>query len=145
MKARKNESSRPAAKQSDEEFFQLPRAEFLLEDLPENRHRSIGDLVTNPIQHLSHRFTLRAADNDMRGADIHSGDYIVVERKNNYPEGCILAVQLGNRQQVRRYSRVGGRIHLQCDPPSRQIIIVEEHTPQFQILGQVVQIIREIK
>lgn len=130
---------------TEEEFFQLPRAEYMVEDLQGDRSRQIGDLVTNPSQHISGRFTVPVNDNSMQGADIKAGDYVVVKKEDAYPEGCILAVQLGNRQMVRRYSRVAGRIHLQCDPPSRQIIIVEDHTPDFSILGQVVQVIREIK
>jgi len=128
-----------------EEFFQLPRAERLVKEIKENRTDQIGDLVTNTSLQMTNRFTIRANDNHMNGADIQAGDYMVVEKKNDYPEGCILVVQLGNKQLARRYFRAKRRIHLKCDPPSRQIIIVDKHTPDFQILGQVVQIIREIK
>ncbi len=127
-----------------EEFFRLPRAEFLVEEIQQDRGRHMGDLVNNSSHRLSHRFTMTAGDNCMQGADIRPGDHVVVEKRSRYAEGTILAVQLGNKQLVRRYFRTGGRIHLQCDPPSKQIIIVEEHTPDFQILGQVIQIIREI-
>ncbi len=128
-----------------EEFFQLPRAEFLMEEVRENEIDQIGDLATNPSVHVSNRFTLLVMDNCMVGADIREGDYVVVEVQPGYPEGCLLAVQLGNQRLVRRYTRVEGRIHLHCDPPGKQVIIVEEHTPDFHILGQVVQVIREIK
>ncbi len=133
------------AKQEREEFFRLPRGEYLVEELQENRGRHISDLVTNSSHRLNNRFTVEAVSNCMQGADIREGDHLVVEKKERYSEGSILAVQLGTRQLIRRYFRTGGRIHLECDPPSRQIIIVEEHTPDFRILGQVVQIIREIK
>ncbi len=130
---------------SNEEFFRVPRAEYLMEEMEEIRSRHLGDLVTNPTIQVSGRFTLKVNDDSMNGADIRGGDFVVVEEHEGYPEGCILAVQLGNRQLVRRYSRTGGRIKLQCDPPSRQILIVEDHTPDFRILGQVVQVIREIR
>jgi SOS-response transcriptional repressor LexA len=140
---RKNDKS--AIKPASEEFFKLPRAEYLIENLRDGRIRQIGDLVTNSSRQLANRFTLEATDDDMKGADIRKGDYMVIEKKTSYMEGSIVAVQLGNRQIIRRYFRTSGRIHLQCDPPSKQIIVVEEHTPDFRILGQVIQIIREIK
>ena len=131
---------------SGEEFFQLPRAEYLVDEIDKKQVRNIGDLVTNPSFQMDGRFTLKAPDNFMKGAGIRQGDFVVVQKKTaGYSEGCILAVQLGNQQLIRRYFRTGGRIHLQCDPPSKQIIIVEEHTPDFRILGQVLQVIREIK
>ena len=142
----KTKNNKPATGgSSEEEFFRLPRAEFLIEEVQNSRHRQIGDLVTNISRHMVNRFTLRAGDNCMEGADLREGDYVVIEKKNHYEEGSILAVQLGNKQLIRRYFQAGGRIHLQCDPLSKQIIILEEHTPDFRILGQVVQVIREIK
>jgi SOS-response transcriptional repressor LexA len=128
-----------------EEFFRLPRVEQLVDGLQKHSSGQIGDLVTNPSWQMANRFTLQAGDNQMQGADIQQGDYLIVEKKSNYHEGCILVVKLGNRQLVRRYFRAEGRIHLKCDPPAKQIIIVDEHTPDFHILGQVVQIVREIK
>jgi SOS-response transcriptional repressor LexA len=128
-----------------EEYFQLPRAEYLVEEIEKGRARQIGDLVTNPSLQVEDRFTLQASDNLMKGADIQAGDYIVVKKQPDYPEGCILAVQMGKKQLIRRYFHAGSRIHLQCDPPSHQITIVEKHTPDFKILGQVFQVIREIK
>lgn len=147
MKSKKNsaEFAEKSQKPATEEFFQLPRAEHLLDELQQGHVRQIGDLVTNPSHHLANRFTLQANDDHMIGADIRNGDYMVIEKKSDYPEGSILVVQLGEKQLVRRYFRRGGRLHLQCDPPAKPIIIVEEQTPDFQILGQVIQIIREIK
>ena len=144
LKRKNEEPSNKAVQSSGEEFFQLPRAEYLVEEVQKNHVQQISDLVTNPSLQMTNCFTLQVKDNHMKGADIQEGDYVVAEKQATYPEGCVLAVRLGNRQLVRRYFRTGGRIQLQCDPPSRQIIIVEDHTPDFQILGQVVHVIREI-
>jgi len=142
----KGKNNKPVTdRSSEEEFFQLPRGEFLIEEVQSGRQRQIGDLVANTSRHMTNRFTLQVGDNCMKGADLREGDYVVINKKNYYEEGSILAVQLGNKQLIRRYFRTGGRIHLQCDPLSKQIIIVEEHTPDFRILGQVIQVIREIK
>ncbi len=146
MKTKKHHENKKNQKpaQTAEEFFQLPRAEVLTEQL-QNGKQQIGDLVTNPALRPGDRFTLEIKDNSMEAADIRAGDYVIVKKESVYPEGCILAVQLGEKQLVRRYTRAAGRIHLQCDPPSRQTIIVEEHTPDFKILGRVAQVIREIR
>ncbi len=127
-----------------QEFFQAPRAEFLLEEVRESSHRQVGDLVTNPLLHASDRRTIRVEDDLMTGADIRAGDFVVVEQRDRYEEGSIVAVKIGNRRFVRRYFRAQKRIYLQGDPPTREVMIVEPHTPGFRILGQVVQIIREI-
>lgn len=147
MKLKRNseQTNSETLKNPGEEFFQLPRAEYLAEEMRESGARHIGDVVTNTPLHINNRLTVPVTDNSMENADIRENDYVVVESQVGYPEGCILAVRLGNRQLVRRYRRVNGRIHLQCDPPSKQVIIVEEHTPDFRILGQVRQVIREIK
>ncbi len=143
MKAKKDLAERKNGN-GGEEFFRAPRAEFLLEELQESPHRQIGDLVTNPLLPGSGRLTIRVEDEAMKGADIRNGDFVVVEKRNSYEEGSILAVQLGNRRFVRRYFRAQKRIYLQGDPSTREVMIVEPHTPGFRILGQVVQIIREI-
>lgn len=147
MKPKKNvvESTENSKQVEREEFFQLPRAEDLLPELRQEPAQQIGDLVINVPYQMEGRFTMQASDDSMKGADIRRGDYMVIQRKNRYLEGSILVVQLGTKQLVRRYFSRGGRIHLQSDPPSKQIIIVEKETPNFQILGQVIQIIREIK
>jgi SOS-response transcriptional repressor LexA len=142
---RKYQKQKPeTAAEPGEEFFQLPRAEFLAEEIQESHRRQIGDFVVNPSVQFYDRFTKKIEDDSMKGADIREGDFVVIEVQKDYPDGCILAVQLGNKQLVRRYRRVSGRIQLQCDPPAKQIIIVEDSTPEFYIIGQIVQVIREI-
>lgn len=145
LKERMDKPKQEASDDSGEEFFRLPRAETLAEEVREENARRIGDLVTNPSRRINNRFTLQITDNGMRGADIREGDYVVVETQVGYPEGCILAVQLGNRQLVRRYRRLNGLIQLMGDPSGKQAIVVENHTPDFRILGQVLQVIREVK
>ena len=147
MKLKRNteKSNSEIPQSAGEEFFQLPRAEYLAEEMRASGARQIGDVVANTPLRMDNRLTEPVTDNSMEGAGIRENDYVVVESQVGYPEGCILAVRLGERQLVRRYRRVNGRIHLLCDPPAKQVIIVEEHTPDFRILGQVVQVIREIK
>ncbi len=141
--------NRKPAKQSApprpvEEFFRLPRAEYLIEDLQSGATKNLGDWVQNQREESADRFTLAMEDDLMKGAGIQCGDYVVIHKERDFNEGDILAVQLGDKTIVRRYFRAAERIRLECDPASRQTIIVEKSTPGFQILGRVVQIIREI-
>lgn len=145
LKRKNPHSDKTDKTDTGEEFFRVPRAESLLSASEEPHVTDIGALATNPVVPMAGRQTLPVTDDKMQGADIRPGDYVVVQQQSGYPEGAILAVQLGDQQLIRRYFFRGGRIHLECDPTTNQIIIVEPHTPDFRILGQVTQIIREIK
>jgi len=127
-----------------EEFFRLPRAEFLIEEVRRNASLSLGDLSQNERLKDDSRTTLLVERVDMQGAGIQPGDYVVIKHQREYQEGDILAVRLGGETLIRRYFRAANRIRLECDPPSRQTIIVETDTPGFAILGRVVQVIREV-
>ena len=102
MKAKENsrKTEKSSATQSREEFFKLPRAEYLIENLQDSRTRHIGDFVTNSSRQIANRFTLEAKDDCMTGADIRNGDHIVIEKKPSYTEGSIVAVRLGNKQII---------------------------------------------
>lgn len=130
---------------SGEDFFRLPRAEFLVENIRRDASLNLGDLTRNSSITDSRHFPLQIENNDLQGAGIRAGDYLLIETGNPvYTEGDILAVQLGEHILFRRYFRAANRIRLECDPPSGQTIIVEADTPGFTILGRVVQIIREV-
>ncbi len=128
----------------NEEFFRLPRAEFLVEEVRRNKSLNLGDLSQNERLKDDSRTTLLVETQDMQGAGIQPGDYVVIKQQAEYQEGDILAVHLGEETLIRRYFRAANRIRLECDPPSGQTIIVETDTPGFSILGRVVQIIREV-
>ncbi|MFZ0390743.1 MAG: S24 family peptidase [Calditrichia bacterium] len=145
MGKQKGHAEKSGKTAAGEECFRLPRAEFLVEAVQDNPERHLADLITNEPCCLSGRATLQVEDDAMQGAGMQAGDFVVVQEQDAYEYGSIVAVQLGNRTLVRRFSHAAGRHHLHCDPPSRQVLIVEEHTPDFRILGQVVQLIKEIK
>ncbi|NOX35916.1 MAG: hypothetical protein GXO78_00090 [Calditrichaeota bacterium] len=126
-----------------ESFVKLPRGEFLLQQVRGLSTRSLGDFVRNETLEMTERLPLQVTDDAMVGAGIRAGDYVIVE-KGKFAEGDILAVRLGDAVLIRRYYRAANRIRLECDPATRQTLIVEADTPGFAILGRVVQIIREV-
>ena len=136
--------ARPPKASTGEEFFRIPRAEFLLENCSALKKRSLGELVVNASHNSPQRFTLPVEDNTMCGAGLHHGDVVVVQPRKEYQEGALLAFALGERVLIRRFFLNGKRVRLESDPPTGQTIIAELDTPGFQILGQVIQILREL-
>ena len=127
-----------------EAFLRLPRVEFLLEQLDRRLKGGVGKMVTNPQMELTDRFSMAVPDNRMADVGICKGDYVVIQRRKKYLEGDVLAVRLGERVFIRRYFRSANRIRLECGTPDRQTMILDTDTPGFSILGNVVQVIREL-
>lgn len=129
----------------NEEFFRLPKAEFIIERHKGDRHPlQIGSLVKNESMSIPDRLSLEVKESAMEKSGIQKGDHIVVERNEEYYEGEILAVKLDERILVRRLYNSKGRLRLEGDAPNMQTIIVENKTPGFSILGRVVQVIKEL-
>ncbi|RMG68061.1 MAG: hypothetical protein D6715_03335 [Calditrichaeota bacterium] len=141
---REEQADKTPAASSGEEFFRVPRAEFLLENRAALNRHSLGELVVNAPHSTDRRFTLPVEDDTMRGAGLQRGDVAVVQPGKEYREGELLAICLGERVLIRRFFLNGKRVRLETDPPAGKTIIVELDTPGFQILGRVVQLLREI-
>ncbi len=99
-------------------------------------------MVINERVDRTDRATWRVEDNRMADAGICKGDYVVVQPRRHYQDGEVLVVRLGERVFVRRFFRCGRRIRLECNPPDRQTMILDETTPGFAIVGRVVQVVR---
>lgn len=128
-----------------EEFFRIPKAEFILErqkgdPLP----KEIGSLVENDSINVQNRISIEITNGDMERTGIHKGNYVVVEKSEDYFEGEVLAVRFDDRILIRRLYNTKGRLRLECDSPNRPTIIVENKTPGFSILGRVIQVIKEL-
>lgn len=130
--------------QAREEFFRLPRVEFLLQEASPAEGGEIGKLVMNERLEMADRFSMEVPDSRMADAGICKGDYVVIQRRKNYRPGDLLAVKLGEKAFIRRYFPTANRIRLECATPDRQTMILDMDTPGFVILGCVVQVIREI-
>lgn len=130
--------------QAREEFFRLPRVEFLLQETNPAEAGEIGKMVMNERLEIADRFSMEVPDSRMADAGICKGDYVVIQRRRNYRPGDLLAVKLGEKVFIRRYFPTANRIRLECATPDRQTMILDMDTPGFAILGCVVQVIREI-
>lgn len=129
----------------EEEFVKLPTANHLFSKKNiSDAERHIDPFIINRNFHQKKKFPVKVTDNGMIGVGIEEGDHVIIEEKENYYEGEILAFQLGQKTLVRRLLRSEGRIRLDCAPVTNHTIIVEFETPGFKILGKVLQIIKEI-
>lgn len=137
--------SRETAHSGDrEEFFSLPRAEYLLEDGSGTRRQELGKMVINSRFESADRISLKVEDNRMAGIGIRKGDNVIVEKRHHYADSDVLAVQVGSRVFIRKFFQKGRRIRLECTSPERQTMILDKETPGFAILGVISQVIREI-
>jgi SOS-response transcriptional repressor LexA len=130
---------------NDEEFVKLPMADHLFSmNNKSDVEKSIAPFIINQNFHEKKKFSITVTDNGMKGVGIEEGDHVIIEEKEQYYEGEILAFQLGQKTLVRRLLTSEGRIRLDCAPVTNHTIIVELNTPGFKILGKVKQIIKEI-
>jgi SOS-response transcriptional repressor LexA len=129
----------------NEEFFRVPRAEFIIE-----RHKGdrvplhIGSFAKNESTSIPGRLSLEVKESGMEKSGIRKGDHVVVGKSEQYYEGEILAIQLDERILLRRLYNTKGRLRLESDSASSPTIIVENRTPGFSILGRVIQVIKEL-
>ncbi|RMH87934.1 MAG: hypothetical protein D6681_14850 [Calditrichaeota bacterium] len=127
-----------------EDFFELPRIEFLLNELQENPPKDITAMVQNERSHLPDRFSMVVEDNRMAPMGICQGDYVVIQQLPRYQDGDIVAARIGNQVLIRRYYHRGGRIRLEAPPIGHQTMIIDPTAPGFAILGKVIQVVREL-
>jgi len=129
---------------SREEFFRLPRVEFLIEKAKKNPPGELENMVLNHRLEIPDRFSMEVPDNRMAESGIRKGDFVVIQKQNNYKAGDILAVALGEQAFIRRYFPTINRIRLEGGSPEQQTMILDMDTPGFSILGCVIQVIREL-
>ena len=130
---------------NNEEFFRVPKAEFIIErHKGESLPKEIGSLVENDKINIPNRMSIPISNDDMQKSGIHNGDFVVIEKSEDYFENEILAVQFDDRVLIRRLFNTKGRLRLECDSPTKPTIIIENKTPGFAILGRVIQVIKEL-
>ncbi|MEL6822933.1 MAG: S24 family peptidase [Calditrichota bacterium] len=137
------DKNRPAEEPPrSEEFLQLPRVEFLLNQM-ENPARDLAAHITNKLESIE-RFSLEVPDDSMADAGLCRGDLAIIDAKQKPENDDVVAVTLGDRMLIRRYASSHNRIRLESTSDPDRILIVDPATPGFTLLGKVIQVIREI-
>ena len=139
MRRRKKEQLEP-----QEEFFTIPRAEYLLQGQDDIRPLDLKSIIINERKSYADRFSLVVPDNRMANSGICKGDTVIVHNTGQYHDNDVVAVKIGEKVLIRRYYSTDNRIRLEHNTPSRQTMILDRKTPGFAILGHVIQVIREL-
>lgn len=130
----------------NEDFFHFPDVESLIKNnqelLPD---RVIGPAIINKKVAKDNRFSLSVENNEMAHSGIEEGDFVVVQRETTFYEGDIVALRTGGKTFIRRLFHSKKRLELKSDDEMKTAIIIDKDTPGFEILGRVIQVIKEIK
>jgi repressor LexA len=88
-------------------------------------------------------FTLRITGDSMRGAGIHDGDIVVVQKQDDANSGEIVVAVIDNEATVKRiYYEKDGALRLQPENDSFSPIMVDPSVVEFYIAGKVVGLMR---
>ncbi len=90
-------------------------------------------------------FTLRVEGDSMTGAGIFDGDLVIVKKQKTADRGDIVVAVIGDEATVKRYYPKSGRVHLLPENDAYEPIIVDRNSPNFQIAGKVVALMRRMK
>ncbi|MEW5922599.1 MAG: transcriptional repressor LexA [Candidatus Zixiibacteriota bacterium] len=89
-------------------------------------------------------FTLRVQGDSMKNAGIFDGDYVLVKKQKDAAPGDIVVAIIGEEATVKRYQPKSGRIMLMPENEAYEPIVVDRNSPQFQIAGKVVGLMRRL-
>lgn len=90
-------------------------------------------------------FTLRVEGDSMVNAGIFDGDYVMVKKQKTAEKGDIVVAIIGNEATVKRYYPENGQVRLQPENDAFEPIMVDRNSPEFQIAGKVVALLRRMK
>jgi len=113
--------------------FPSPADDFMEQQLDLNEHL---------IQHPAATFFVRVNGESMKGADIHQGDILVVDRSLEATNGRIVIAVINGEFTVKRLRIENGSIQLEAEHPCYPPIRIESGW-DFQVWGIVTYIIHQ--
>jgi repressor LexA len=90
-------------------------------------------------------FTLRVQGESMRDAGIRDGDYVFVKKQETARPGEMVVALIGDEATVKWYRPGRAKIILAPDNPEFEPIEVTAESPEFQIAGKVVGVLRRFE
>lgn len=90
-------------------------------------------------------FTLRVQGESMRDAGIRDGDFVFVKKQETARPGDMVVALIGDEATVKWYRPGRGRVILAPDNPEFEPIEVTAQSPEFQIAGKVVGVLRRFE
>jgi repressor LexA len=102
-------------------------------------------LSTNVLYNVGARtMALKVDGESMTGAGILPGDYVIVENGQRVRNGKIGAVRIGDEATVKRVFIEKAQVRLQAENPDYKDIIVNRRSPEFEIIGPVIGVMRRL-
>ena len=87
-------------------------------------------------------FALKVKGDSMSGVGIMDGDYVLARRQHNAESGEIIVFIIGDEITVKRYDKKGDKLMLIPENKAYEIRYISKNTPDLQIAGKVVGVIR---
>ncbi len=115
--------------------FPSPAEDFMEEGI---------DLNTILVKRPAATFFIRVQGNSMEGANIYSGDVLVVDRSIEPKDRDIIVAALGGEFTVKRLRIQGGEGYLQADHPNYPATPLSEAS-DFQVWGVVTYVIHKAR
>lgn len=113
--------------------FPSPAEDFLEQNLDLNEHL---------VQHPAATFFVRVDGDSMKGAGIHSGDILIVDRALEAANGKIVIAFINGEFTVKRFRKGAGKVFLDPENPQYQTIEVSPHS-DFRVWGVVTYVIHK--
>lgn len=89
-------------------------------------------------------FALKVVGESMKGAGIHEGDIVLVNRNARIRNGDIVVSMLNGEANIKTFFKRKGSVILQAENPDLADILIGPDDGDFQILGRVFEIRRRI-
>lgn len=103
------------------------------------------DLNEHLIRHPAATFYVRASGDSMRGAGIHAGDLLIVDRAEPATSGRVVIASVDGELLVKRLIRQGGRIVLQAENESfAPMSFAEDEGGELRVWGVVTAVVHPL-
>ena len=101
-----------------------------------------GTLDLSRLFGVEDRFAVKVTGDSMTGCGICDGDHVIVQRASQVGDGQIALVYVEGEATVKRVFRERDGFRLEPENPDYDVLFVDEQTPEFQIAGPVVGVVR---
>ena len=108
---------------------------------PEHRE---GMLDLGNLFGIEDRFAVRVTGESMINCGIHDGDFVIVQRSDRVRDGQVALVYLEGEATVKRLVKTPDGYRLEPENDRYPSIEVTEGTPDFQVAGPVVGVVRRM-
>lgn len=137
----------PAVKNHlDKEFYDIP---LFGEVKPDPNQSALGDydlgeIITNTRNSFEKTMHVRAVDNGLIGVGIYANDFLTIRLDEEVNDDDIAVVKIGSKIYIRKIYFDKKLIRLETKNATPSPLIIDPNLPEFEIIGKVITVIREL-